>query len=583
MSAEARRAAAWRLDLRELVWALRLPGPRMWLSVAGVLGHCAMYSGNTIVVAYSNKILVNGVAGGMMQAVWLAVILRAVGIIMTGVVYPGFMYLADWSRRQALNRVRSRLFAHVVRLPKRHFEHGKASDAISVSVNDMQVYDELYRNHVPAIVDSLVWGISSSVALLLLEWRLALFVIVFGFASSGMLALYSGPMRRVADRVQGVLSELTHSLEEALSGFRVLKLYGIRGPVMEAYGTGDATLVAQRLRRHRIGGLMDATSDLSSRLTALGVLLAGAYLVAEGETDIGTVVGVISLQSGLAYMFLNMGEFAGQAQASLAGARRIRELLETPEEPERYCSSGTIHSSGVVAMSDVSFEYEPGQPVLRGIDLAVESGQMAAIVGRSGAGKSTILKLLLGLYPPSGGSFAIGGRPISEYTLAELRRQFAYVPQVPYLFTGTIEDNIRCANPAASAEEVESAARRASIHDFITGLPDGYQASVGEEGVRLSGGQRQRLALARALVSAAPILLLDEATSALDSESELHIRDSIEAAVRGRAALVVAHRLTTVARADVVYLVERGKVVKAGTWADVLREGGSPGEIYDLY
>jgi ABC-type multidrug transport system fused ATPase/permease subunit len=225
-----------------------------------------------------------------------------------------------------------------------------------------------------------------------------------------------------------------------------------------------------------------------------------------------------------------------------------------------------------VAIRDLAFRYEGEDEqadgddveVLRGISLSAERGQMVALVGPSGGGKSTIVKLLLGLYPVREGTVEVEGRPVGAYALTQLRSMMAYVPQDAYLFDGTIEENIRYGRPDATHEQVVDAARAANAHDFIAAQPDGYDTRVGERGARLSGGQRQRIAIARALIKDAPILLLDEATSALDSESEELVQGALEVLMRGRTTVAIAHRLSTVENADTIYVIDGGRVVDEG-------------------
>ena len=282
-------------------------------------------------------------------------------------------------------------------------------------------------------------------------------------------------------------------------------------------------------------------------------------------------------------MFLNLGKLFADLQESLAGARRMFGLLDMPEEPKRYECNEIDHSRDMVALAGVTFGYQAREMVINNLDLKITDGQTVAIVGRSGTGKSTLFKLLLGLYPPVSGTYILNGRPLSDYTLRDLRNQYAYVPQAPSLFDGTIEENIRHGSAAASEEEIISAAQAAFVHDFIVDLPDGYKSHVGEEGTRLSGGQKQRIALARAFLRDAPILLLDEVTSALDSESEQYIQNSIDVLLKHRTTIIIAHRISTVEKADVVYVIDGGRIIKSMSSEELLAQKGRYSELYNLY
>jgi ABC-type multidrug transport system fused ATPase/permease subunit len=235
-----------------------------------------------------------------------------------------------------------------------------------------------------------------------------------------------------------------------------------------------------------------------------------------------------------------------------------------------------------IACEGLTFQYGDGSRALEGVSLRVEKGCSAALVGPSGSGKSTIIKLLMGFYPPGEGRIVVDGKALGSYRLEDLRRIISYVPQDPYLFSGTIAENIGFGRPGASRDDIMEAAKSANAHDFITALPMGYDTEVGEKGTSLSGGQRQRIAIARALLKDAPILLLDEATSALDSESERLVQDALDVLMKGRTTIAVAHRLSTIQNAGVIYVIDEGRVVETGKHEDLVKLGGVYSRLYNL-
>jgi ATP-binding cassette, subfamily B, bacterial len=242
----------------------------------------------------------------------------------------------------------------------------------------------------------------------------------------------------------------------------------------------------------------------------------------------------------------------------------------------------TEDTAAMVELQDIGFSYNGTDRVLDGVSLSIGKGQMAALVGPSGGGKSTVLKMLLGYYPPQEGNIVVNAKSIGQYSLTELRDMMAYVPQDAYLFDGTVEENIWYGRPKATREEVIAAAEAANAHGFITELPEGYATKVGERGTRLSGGQKQRIAIARALLKNAPILLLDEATSALDSESEQLVQDALNRLMQGRTTIAVAHRLSTIRHADVIYVIEGGEVVEKGNHTELAEGEGLYNRLYEL-
>ncbi|HEX3030297.1 MAG TPA: ATP-binding cassette domain-containing protein [Clostridia bacterium] len=303
-------------------------------------------------------------------------------------------------------------------------------------------------------------------------------------------------------------------------------------------------------------------------------------MAAAGRIDLATVITEINLLANVNYMIRNLGRLIALMQGSLAGGARVLELLEEKPEPESYSVCGE-NSDQMLELKDVSFAYDD-LPVVNGLSISLEKGKRAALVGGSGGGKSTVIKLLLGFYPVNSGVITINGKSLGEYSLGELRSMIAYVPQDAYLFDGTIEENIRLGKADATDEEVKQAAELAFAHEFIEEMPDGYKTVVGERGTRISGGQRQRIAIARALLKDAPILLLDEATSALDSQSEQKVQDAINRLMEGRTVLAIAHRLSTIEYSDVIYVIEDGKVTEQGKHAELLDKGGTYSRLYNL-
>jgi ATP-binding cassette subfamily B protein len=329
-------------------------------------------------------------------------------------------------------------------------------------------------------------------------------------------------------------------------------------------------------------------AELTSSIRGVGILVFGLFLVMDGTLALGSIWAIVYLQGNTNIMFAYLGGFINYLQQCLAGASRVLELLDRPSEPLRYPALSTqavspVTESSMVALKDIAFSYEDEEEaILHGISLSAAQGQRIALVGPSGGGKSTVIKLLMGFYATQAGDIVVGNQPISKYTLTELRQMMAYVPQDAYLFDGTIEENIRYGKPEASKDDVVAAAKAANAHDFIIEQANGYATPVGERGAKLSGGQRQRIAIARALLKDAPILLLDEATSALDSESEQLVQAALDVLMQGRTTLAIAHRLSTIENADRIYVIEKGQVVEQGQHHELLARGGLYSTLYTM-
>lgn len=468
----------------------------------------------------------------------------------------------------------------------------------------------------------------------------------------------------MSGRIQKALASCTESLTDLLAGIQIIKMFPGARVMVERYERDNADVAAQTMKRFRRMSDVHAVEWVFGFLCNIVILLIGVFMSFAGMVDFGTVVAILSLQGMVSYFLSNIGSAWGALMDSLVLADRVFEILDQPTGREygriggmdRECLSavndrkglgcvsalndrkglGCVsvlnngkergHSSAVnggkdreyssvmndgedcgIQISNVIFSYDGSKKVLDGVDITVGRGKTAALIGESGGGKSTVVKLLLGFYQLDGGTIRVLGKQLEDrnagaahsnantcdipgsardsqtmISLEELRHNIAYVPQDAYLFATSIRENIRYGRLGASDEEVEEAARRAYAHEFIMSFPNGYDTLVGERGESLSGGQRQRIAIARAFIRNAPILLLDEATSALDSESEQLVQKGIDALMGGRTTLVVAHRLSTIKNADIIYVIEGGKVCEKGRHDELMEQKGVYKRLVEL-
>ena len=415
------------------------------------------------------------------------------------------------------------------------------------------------------------------------DWLLALIAfVVFPIALYPIVRI-GQRMRTVSADTQSQMGELTTILDETFQGARHVRAYS-----METYEIGRAAKAIDAIFRlvHRAGKVRSATHPIMETLggVAIGVVVFyGGSRVLAGATTPGTFFSFITALL-LAYQPLkSLANLNTNLQEGLAAAQRIFALLDMEPEIQDRPGAGQLNiGAGAIRLNNVRFGYEPGTVALDGINLDIPAGRTVALVGPSGAGKSTVLNLIPRFYDPGEGRVLIDGSDARDVTLASLRSAIALVSQDISLFDDTVRANIAYGRPGADFEEITTAAKGAGAHNFIAELKDGYDTHVGGRGLKLSGGQRQRLAIARAMLKDAPILLLDEATSALDSESERYVQKALAELMQGRTTVVIAHRLSTVVSADLIYVMDRGRVVETGTHGQLLAAGGAYARLYAM-
>jgi ATP-binding cassette subfamily B protein len=391
-------------------------------------------------------------------------------------------------------------------------------------------------------------------------------------------------MRKVAENQNLSVASIIGAMRETAQGVRIVKAFQMEGQQRRRMHQGIEAVERMGNRMVAVQATMNGLVEALAGL-AIGsvVLYAGWRNLAFGETP-GQFFAFIAALLMASDPLRRLSRLQLQLTAAAAGARAMYDLLDLPpsEPPAPSAAPDLAVRGGEIRFEQVRFSYKPGTPVLAGLDLVAPAGRTTALVGASGGGKTTVLNLLQRFWTPHSGRILIDGQDVAEVSLASLRRRIALVSQDVFLFDGTIRDNIRAGRPEASEEEITEAARAAHADDFIRALPNAYDTSVGELGGQVSGGQRQRIALARAFLKDAPVVLLDEPTSALDSETERVIQRALDGLGAGRTTLVIAHRLATVLRADLIHVVDGGRVVESGSHRDLMRAGGAYARLYRL-
>jgi ATP-binding cassette, subfamily B, bacterial MsbA len=482
-----------------------------------------------------------------------------------------------------ISAVQLRMFAHLMRADLGFFQKTSTGKLISRFNNDANMLRAAVSTALTGIVkDTLT--LAFLVALMFWQdWVLAL-IAFFVFPVAVLPIVRIGKrMRKVSASTQAEMGELTTILDETFQGARHVRAYG-----MEEYEIGRARRAIDTVFAlvHKAGRVRSATHPIMETLGGVAIAIVifyGGAQVISGQTTPGTFFSFITALL-LSYQPLkSLANLNTSLQEGLAAADRVFRLLDL--EPEIRDTPGAVtlgRAHGAVRFEGVRFGYEPGTAALDGIDLDIAGGMTAALVGPSGAGKSTVLNLIPRFYDCDAGRVTVDGHDVRDVTLASLRANIALVSQEISLFDDTIRANIAYGRPGATEEQIVAAARAAGAHEFIERLRDGYDTHVGGRGLKLSGGQRQRIAIARAMLKDAPILLLDEATSALDTETERQVQAALAGLMRGRTTIVIAHRLSTVIDADVIFVMEAGRVVETGSHAELLARGGAYARLYAL-
>jgi ABC-type multidrug transport system fused ATPase/permease subunit len=549
------------------------------------IGFALMIVGRLLgfVLPASTKFLIDNVLG---QGQWnlLGPLALAVGLATLFQALTSFAVsqVVSVAAQEAIMEMRKRVQEKITRLPIRFFDNTQSGVLISRIMTDAEGIRNLIGTGIIQLVGGALTALLALVVLFYLNWQLTIGILIFLVIFGGLMAFAFTRLRPIFRERGKINAEVTGRLAETLGGIRVVKAYRMEAREQREFA-GGAERLFQNVKR-TITGTSAVTAFATVIVGAIGVLLIffGGRAIQGGEMTLGDLVMYVAFISVLVGPIVQMSSIGTQISEAFAGLDRIRDILNLETEDahdEALSTSPTL--TGHVAMKDVYFEYEEGQPVLKGVSLDAPAGTTTALVGSSGSGKSTLVSLIMAFSRPTSGRVLVDGRDLTTIRLGDYRKHLGVVLQENFLFDGTVGDNIRFARPDATLEQVQEVARLANADTFIRGFPQGYDSIVGERGIKLSGGQRQRIAIARALLADPKILILDEATSSLDSESESLIQEGLERLQRGRTTFVIAHRLSTIRKADQILVLEAGEIVERGTHAQLLAAGGRYRTLHD--
>ncbi len=491
----------------------------------------------------------------------------------------GQIYLLSWVGERVVANLRKALYGHLQSMPLRFFAGTRIGELISRLGTDVMTIQDAVTTTLLNLVSQTITLVGGLIIIFVMSWRLTLMMLaIVPVAVIGMILLGRW-VRKISRQAQDALAETSATAEEALGGIRIVKSFAREPYEIDRYGEGVERLFGITVRRARVQAIISPIIGLVAFSSIAIVLWFGSRAVIEGTLTPGQLVSFLIYTMMVASPIAAFTGIYSQFQRAMGASERVFELLDTPPEmQDAPDATGLPPITGEVSFEDVSFNYADGadtREVLQAINLIAHPGQVIALVGPSGAGKTTLVNLIPRFYDPTTGSVKIDGYDIRQVKMRSLREQIGIVPQETALFSGTVRDNIVYGKLDATQTEIEAAALAANAHDFIQAMPQGYDTRVGERGVKLSGGQRQRIAIARALLKNPRILILDEATSALDSESEQAVQEALERLMRDRTTFVIAHRLSTITGADWTVVLQDGCVLEQGTHTELLaREDG---------
>jgi subfamily B ATP-binding cassette protein MsbA len=520
-------------------------------------------------------------SGGIIKLSWIAAFMILI-YFLKGISYYGQQYLVSYVSHKAIRDIRDELYYHLQNLSLSFYSKNKTGEIISRVTNDVAKLESSIVKGAVSIIYKAFTFIGAIGYLLYLNYRLTVFLVVMLPLISYILNKFNKKIKRVSRRVQVKIANVSDVLQETLSAVRVVKSFGREDYEYDRFSSENQANFRAKMKETQYGSILTPLIEFVAAISFTAILWYGGYEVMQGRMKPSELIAFFTLLLTISDPLRSLTKLSRSIQQALASGERIFEIMDTESAITKENKDKIILEDvkGEIVYDNVSFSYDRDEIVLKDINLKVSPGEVIALVGHSGAGKTTMVDLIPRFYDPLEGKMKLDGYDLKELDLECLRSFIGIVPQETILFSGTLKDNIAYGNLEADDEAIMAAAKAANAHDFILEFPNGYDTIVGERGVGLSGGQKQRISIARAILKDPQILILDEATSSLDAESEALVQEALEHLMQNRTTFIIAHRLSTIKNADKIVVIEQGEIVERGSHNELLEEEGKYASLY---